>query len=342
MSSRARDSGESSGVTGANQGRPGTKVCGMSHVPPSAKRLGIGRAELALIGITIIWGATFLLVHVSLEHTGPWFFVGARFLAAGLISAVVFRRLLTGLRWKELAAGSAIGLTIYLGYGLQTVGLQTIDSSTSAFITALYVPLVPLLQWLVFRKAPSRMALIGVALAFVGLVLLADPTRVGMQWGYGEIVTLVGTLPIAAEIILIGWFAGRVSVGRVTVVQLMVAGVLAFLTMPIVGESAPSFSWTWLVPAIALGAASCLIQLTMNWAQRTVSPTRATIIYAGEPVWAGIIGRVAGDRLSPISIVGAALIVVGSLISDLRPRSTDEFVEEPPSNPEAPPKGSGP
>lgn len=84
-------------------------------------------------------------------------------------------------------------------------------------------------------------------------------------------------------------------------------------------------------PPGALGGASCLIQITMNWAQRSVSPTRATIIYAGEPVWAGIIGRIAGERLAPVAILGAVFIVVGSLVSELRPRNSsvdDPHTEE--------------
>lgn len=283
--------------------------------------LSFSRAELALLAITALWGATFLIVHTAVQFTGPWFFVGARFLTAGLISAVVFRSALRGIRWREVGAGAAIGLTIHLGYGLQTVGLQTISSSSSAFITALYVPLVPLLQWLVFRKAPRLMTLVGVVLAFAGLLLLAGPDASGLQLGFGEIVTLVSTIAIAAEILLIGFFAGRVDLGRVTVVQLFVAGLLSFATMPLVGEALPAFSWVWLAAAVGLGAASCAIQLTMNWAQRSVSPTRATIIYAGEPVWGGIVGRLAGDRLPPVAILGAALIVAGVLVSELRLRT---------------------
>ncbi|WP_167440066.1 DMT family transporter [Clavibacter capsici] len=280
------------------------------------------RPEWALIGITAIWGGTFLAVHVAMEHSGPLFFVGLRFLAAGLISAIVFRRTLGGMRRVDLGAGAAIGVMIFLGYGLQTYGLQTIPSSTSAFITALYVPLVPLLQWAAFRRRPSALALVGVALAFVGLLLVAGPQE-GVALGTGELATLVSTLPIAAEIILIGLFAGRVDVGRVTVVQLLVAGALALVCMPVAGEAIPAFSWVWLVAALALGASSCLIQLTMNWAQRSVSPTRATIIYAGEPVWAGVVGRVAGERLPALAILGAALIVAGTLVSELRPRAAD-------------------
>lgn len=297
----------------------------------SRKRL-LSKQELALVLVTAVWGSTFLVVHIAVQYSGPWFFVGMRFLAAGVISAVIFARVLPGMRWKEIGAGSAIGVMIFLGYGLQTVGLQTINSSTSAFITALYVPLVPVLQWIVFRKAPRLLTWIGVALAFTGLMLIADPTSVGFTFGEGEIMTLISTLPIAAEIILISVFARKVNIGRVTVVQLLVAGLLAILTMPIVGESVPAFSWVWVASAAALGAASCIIQLTMNWAQQSVSPTRATIIYAGEPVWAGIVGRIAGDRLPAIAILGAAFIVAGAIVSELNPRKraeTEDVVRAP-------------
>lgn len=296
------------------------------------RRLRMGRPsreELLLVLITFVWGTTFLIVHVAMGHSGPWFFVGLRFAVAGLISAVIFHRALRGTRWRDVGAGASIGAMIWLGYGLQTVGLQTISSSTSAFITALYVPLVPLLQWLVLRRRPSRTTLVGVALAFVGLMLLADPGAVGFGLGPGEVATLVSTLPIAAEIILISLFAGKVDLGRVTVVQLLTASLLSLATMPATGEGLPAFSWVWLAAAVGLGAASCAIQLTMNWAQRSVSPTRATIIYSGEPVWGGIIGRIAGDRLPAIAIVGAVLIVAGSLVSELKPRRSGPEAAEP-------------
>ncbi|WP_260857306.1 DMT family transporter [Microbacterium sp. 1.5R] len=274
--------------------------------------------ETALLAITAVWGSTFLLVHWAMQHSGPWFFVGIRFLVAGVISVVIFRGALRGIRWPDIGAGVAIGVMIHLGYGLQTVGLQTIDSSTSAFITAMYVPLVPLAQWAVFRRRPPTMAFVGAGLAFVGLVLIAGPDAFALTLGSGEIVTMISTLPIAAEIILISLFAGRIDLGRITVVQLLTAGLLGLLTMPVVGESVPEFSWVWVGCAIGLGAASCLIQLTMNWAQKSVSPTRATIIYAGEPVWAAIVGRVAGERLPVTALLGGALVVVGILASELK------------------------
>lgn len=288
---------------------------------------GVSRPELALVAITAVWGGTFLVVHTAMAVSGPMFFVGLRFLTAGLISAIVFRRALRGIRWPEILAGAAIGAAIFGGYGLQTVGLQTIDSSTSAFITAFYVPLVPLLQWLVFRKAPRAAALVGIALAFVGLLLVAGPDASGLSLGPGELITLASTLPIAGEIIMISLFTARYDLGRLTVVQLLTAGVLGFVAMPVVGEAVPAFSWVWVAAAVGMGVASCVIQLTMTWAQRSVSPTKATIIYTGEPVWAGVVGAAAGERIAPLAILGTALILAGTLISELRPRRATDPVD---------------
>lgn len=282
------------------------------------KLAGTRGSEAALVGITMIWGTTFLAVHSLLDHTGPLMLTGLRFGFAALVLAAIFAPHLKGITRRELMAGAIVGTAIFFGYALQAKGMETIPSSKSAFITALYVPLVPLLQWAVLRRRPHIMAWAGIALAFTGLVLLAGPDGASLGLGAGEVFTLIATLAIAAEILLVSAFAGSVDVRRVSLVQLAVASLLSFLAMPLTGEAVPDFSWTLVLAAGALGAASALIQVTMNWAQKRVSPTRATLIYAGEPVWAGIVGRLAGERLPGLAILGAVLIVLGVIVSELR------------------------
>jgi drug/metabolite transporter (DMT)-like permease len=141
-----------------------------------------------------------------------------------------------------------------------------------------------------------------------------------LNFSPGEIATLIGAVAIAAEIILISAFAGQVDVRRVTVVQLATASVLSFLMVVPMGEALPGFSWLLLFSAVGLGLTSAVIQVAMNWAQKSVSPTRATLIYAGEPVWAGVVGRIAGERFPPIAMVGAALIVAAVIVSEMKTR----------------------
>jgi len=277
---------------------------------PARLYLRITRQELVLIFITMVWGGTFLVVHRAMAYSGPFFFVGLRFATASLLLACFFWRYLRALTWLEIRAGTMIGLAIAGGYGLQTWGMQTISSSQSAFLTALYVPVVPLLQW---------------------LVLVAGPQQSGIALSAGESATLLSTL--AAEIILISRYAGQVDVRRVTLVQLLVASACAFLFMIPNGEALPSFSLPLVLSAAGLGAASALIQVTMNWAQRSVSPVRATVIYAGEPVWAGIVGRLAGERLPAAALLGGALIVCGVIVSELRLRRKKAVPDEAPQKP---------
>ncbi|WP_426155275.1 DMT family transporter [Pseudomonas sp. TSRC2-2] len=289
------------------------------NISPSRIRFSrFSKAECVLVLITMIWGGTFLLVQHAMTVSGPMFFVGLRFAAAAAIVALFSWRHLRELTLFEVKAGSFIGVAIMLGYGLQTVGLQSIPSSQSAFITALYVPFVPLLQWLVMGRRPGLMPSIGIMLAFTGLMLLSGPSGASLNFSPGEIATLISAVAIAAEIILISTFAGQVDVRRVTVVQLAVTAVLSFLLVVPTGEVIPDFSWLLLATALGLGAASAAIQVAMNWAQKSVSPTRATLIYAGEPVWAGIVGRMAGERLPAIALVGAGLIVVAVIVSELK------------------------
>ncbi|WP_330986048.1 MULTISPECIES: DMT family transporter [Enterobacterales] len=284
----------------------------------SRYQFSIKPQEALLIVITMFWGGTFLAVQYAVTLSDPFFFVGLRFATAALAVGALSFRLLRGLTRLELKAGVSIGIAIAMGYSLQTWGLQTISSSKSAFITAMYVPLVPLLQWLCLGRVPGLMSCTGIALAFIGLILLAGPEGNMLALGAGELITLTGAIAIAAEIILISAWAGKVDVRRVTVVQLATASLVAFIAMVPAGESVPDFSPGLLIVALGLGIFSAIIQVVMNWAQRSVSPTRATVIYTGEPVWAGIFGRMAGERLPMLALLGGLFIVAGVLVSELK------------------------
>ncbi|OAL77324.1 transporter [Acinetobacter sp. SFB] len=290
----------------------------MSNAP---SRFKTKAPQLALILITIIWGGSFLTVQYGLNFASPMFFVGCRFAVAMLFVSLFSWKDLSGINFKEIAAGALIGLVIAIGYGTQTIGLQSISSSESAFLTALYVPLVPLLLWLLFAKTPQFMTWCGAGLAFLGLVFLTGNGFGHLQLNFGQLITLLGSIAIALEIILIGFFAGKVNVHRVTVIQLGFASLFAFCMMPVTGEAwNPAFSWPLLIILSGLGLASAAIQLVMNWAQREVDPSQAAIIYSGEPVWAALIGRLAGERLPILAILGGALVVMAVIVSEWKPR----------------------
>ncbi|UTO28462.1 DMT family transporter [Bartonella harrusi] len=295
------------------------------------KRPLLSKQELALFAATILWGITFLVTHIAVRYSGPLFFVGFRLMVASFMCGAIFWRSMKGITVYEVFAGVAIGLGMFFGYGLQAMGLQTIMSSQSAFITALYVPIVPILQWIVFKKPPRLACWIGIVFAFIGLILVSGQKPGSFDFSKGEILTLLGALAIAGEVILIGIFANKVDSRRITIIQLFFSGLFSFSFMPLVGERIPEFSWIWLSIGAGLALMSAVIQLAMNWAQKSISPTRATLIYAGEPVWAGIVGRLAGERLSSLALLGGALILIGIIVAELQPsqwRKKDKVIKK--------------
>lgn len=284
-------------------------------------RYPLAGPELALIAITFIWGATFWIAQQAVAVSGPLAFVAARFGIAAILGAVICGRQLRGLTRQELKAGLLIGIAIFGGYGLMTFGLTSISSSKSAFITAFYVPMVPLLQWVLFKQKPHWGVWIAVSAALCGLLLLNGLGEAASGYGIGEIATSLGAVVIALEIILISRVAPHLGTMRVTVVQLATASLLAMSAMPLVGEPLPALSGVFVASTVGVGCASAIIQYVMNWAQKRISATKATLIYAGEPVWAGLVGHTAGEHLPGSALAGALLIISAGILSEWRPAS---------------------
>jgi len=173
---------------------------------------------------------------------------------------------------------------------------------------------VPLLQLLIQRRRPAATVWVGVALACAGLMLLAGPQPgVSAPLG-GEALVLGAAFCAACEILLIAHFARRCDPRRLAVVECLVVAGLALILSRASGEAWPAPRLAWMLPAAGLGVASAFLQISVNWAQRSVPPARATLIYALEPVWAGIAGALAGEQMGRLQIAGAVLIVLALVV----------------------------
>jgi drug/metabolite transporter (DMT)-like permease len=282
-----------------------------------------------LVFITMLWGGSFLAVQHALQWSGPFGLVAVRFSLAALLLALLLRRRLGGLTRQELSAGAMTGTALFFGYSLQCVGLETISSSKSAFLTALYVPMVPLLQWVWFRRTPGAAAWLGIGLAFAGAVCLSDPSRLNGSFGIGEALTVAAALAVAFEILLLSHLSRGCDPLRLAFVQMAFVAITCSVVAAARGEALPQPTPPFLMTIVVLGVATALIQFAMVWAQQQVSATRATLIYSLEPVWAGLVGRLAGEQLGPLGVFGGALIVLGLVVSSRRPAEADHALAAP-------------
>lgn len=280
------------------------------------------RADLALVVVVAIWGATFVLVKEALADASTLLFLALRFslgaVALGLVFLRSYGRAVAVKR--SLAAGAIAGVCLFCGYFFQTTGLRYTTPSKSAFITALSIVMVPLLVSLVKKSVPHAAELAGVALATAGLGLMTLE-RHSLVLNRGDLLTVVCAAAFALHIMVLGHYSGKVSVelmslGQVATTALIASGSFWWAETPRVRWS-PQLITALVVTGLLATALAFTVQ---TWAQRHTSPTRTALIIALEPVFAWVVSLLlAAERFSARGLVGGLLILGGVVLAELKP-----------------------
>jgi drug/metabolite transporter (DMT)-like permease len=275
-------------------------------------------AELLLVLITLIWGATFVVVKGALNDASPLPFVALRFTLAGALLLVVLAR--GHIDRKAWAPGLALGAFLWLGFAGQTSGLVYTSPSKSAFITGFSVILVPLLMvfW-GFRLRAASLA--GAAFGLAGLYLLVAPPGLSesIHVNRGDLLVLLGSVAFAFHIVLVGVYTRRISFLHLVPVQILTVGVLAaaawlFSPRPVLHATARLIA-ALLITAILATAFAFSVQ---NWAQQFTPPAHTALIFALEPVFAAITSRlILGEHLGKRVLIGSGLILAGMVFSEV-------------------------
>ncbi len=291
----------------------------------AASTLRERRGDAALIGAAICFGTTFVVVQDAVARVEPLPFLGVRFAIGALVLWPLARR--RPATPVEVRHGIMSGVALTAGYVLQTIGLQYTGSATSAFITYLLVVFVPVLGFLVLRRRPHRVTLVGIAVAVVGLVLLTDPGGAGATSGLGrgEVLTLGCAVAFAAHVVILGETAHRHDPIRLAAIQVTVVAVVC--SIPGIWLGGYAFPASALAAAAATAilatAVAFVLQVT---GQRTVPPSRAALLLLLEPVFAGILAALRGDGLTQTQLGGATLILLAVLATETLPQRLDRAV----------------
>lgn len=278
---------------------------------------------LALFLATSFWGSSFLTISSTLEYTNPLTLVMMRFSLGALFVAMMLGRGITRIPASTWKAGAVCGAVIYAGYCTNAIGLMTIESSMSGFLTALYVPLTPLLIWVVYGRTPAPGAFAGAMLAFVGLIFLANPFTLTFSNNPGEWITILSALISAGEIIIVGKYAPKAQARQLAFTQLASVAVIALVGVVIASLAdlplkETTFNSTVWAGALWLAVIVAFVQVLLSWAQRYVPAGRAAVIFAMESVFAAILGWFAGENLGISGLFGGILIVSGILLGEMR------------------------
>jgi drug/metabolite transporter (DMT)-like permease len=278
------------------------------------------KAHLLLVLVTLVWGATFVVIKNALAEITPLLFNAIRMTLAAIALFVIFRKKLHGITRRAIISGFVVGVFLFFGYQFQTTGLRLTTPSKSAFLTGVSVVLVPVFLALFWRRRISHGTLFGVICAFIGLYLMTIPSGGALHGvNLGDVLSAGCAVGFAFQIIFTGRATTHHPFAQISCVMMASCAALMWLTIPLIERPhmqwTPNVLWAIVVTGLLGTAAAFTIQA---WAQQFTPPTHTALIFSLEPVFAWMTSFVVlGERLGVRAAAGAGLILAGVLISEL-------------------------
>lgn len=278
-------------------------------------------AKLAIFTATLIWGSSFIIVKDVTDTMPTSTLLAIRFIGASLLLSLIFHRSFKHIDRLYVIYGGFFGLLLFTAYSLQTLGITDTTPGKNAFLTAVYVVMVPFMAWGMTKKKPDRynIAAALICLVGIGLVSLTNDLTIRM----GDILTLGGGVFYALHIIAVS----KLSEGRdpvlLTIFQFASAGVCAAICSllfdrsgwdAIIFNSDMVLSLLYLV--VGCTATALLLQ---NFGQKYTSPSTASLLLSLESVFGVAFSVAFGREESSVRLyIGFVLIFIAVIISETK------------------------
>jgi len=277
----------------------------------------MSRADLSLLVIAAIWGTTFALLRDTMRILDPTELMAVRFTLATVVLGAIYWKRLIPVRRRWLLDGLWLGVWLTIGYLTQVFGLLTISASRSAFITGTYIVFTPFIAWAAFRVRPALGEFLGVAVVFVGLSCFA--ADLGFSLSPGDLWTLGCALAFAVQIVITHVVGKRSDPIPLSVVQMGVGAIVGWAFVGARGGmQVPWDRIPWGVMIYLAVVATALVITLQTWALARTSSVKAALLFSTEPIFAAMFAAAFfAERMTPREILGAALILVGVLVSEL-------------------------
>ena len=285
-------------------------------------------AEFGLVAAALIWGFNFILVKLALGHMPPIYYVGLRFLVGSVFLLPFSWKQMRRLDRQGWLIGIGVGVLLFGGFALQTIGLATTSPGVSGFLTGLYVIMVPVFIGVATGRWPSPMVGVGVVVVVGGFALLSLYGH--LAFGWGEIFTILATIFWALHILGVAYGSNRL--GSLAFVQLQLstcavlslAGSFAFEHPPLLPgwPAIGAILWTGIM-------GSLVAYVLMVVGQKHTPPTLAGLIMSLEAVFALFFSIVVGyDSLTMRTLLGFALVFAGTTVARLGSEKEPEMAAE--------------
>lgn len=271
-------------------------------------------AEIILLIVGILWGFGYIASDLLVEDLGPFTLIGARFLiGSGVLAVIYFKRL--KLLKGELFKVGIVGLALFVAFAFQTVALTKTSTTNVSFITGTNVIFVPIVAFLLTKKALEIKNFVAAGLAVLGLLFLTGGLSAFQP---GDILALLGAILFAVHIGLIGKFANDVDIIKLAVWQMFICAIFAFVAAFLIKEPVVAslqiadmklLLFTGIVP-------SALCFLGQNVGLKYTSEAKGSLILNTESLWGAIFAIILLGEAFSISLVIAAILMITAILID--------------------------
>ncbi|WP_026678241.1 DMT family transporter [Fictibacillus gelatini] len=272
-----------------------------------------------LLVTAIIWGSGFVVTDIALQYLTPYQVMAGRFVLATLLLTMLFGFKLKTLTKSVVWKGAILGTFLFLGFVLQTVGLQYTTPSKNAFLTAVNVVIVPIIAYLLYKRRIDRFEMAGSVIALAGIGLLSIESS--MTVNIGDLLSLACAVAFAFDIFYTNRFAKKEDPISLTIVQFITASLLSVVAVLIKGDIPTSLASEGVYSILYLAVFSTTIAyLFQNKAHQYTTATKAAIILSTESFFGMLLSVLfLHEVLTGRMVTGAVFIMIAILIAELKP-----------------------
>ena len=288
---------------------------------------------LLLFLTALMWGTSFSARKIGLLYMTPIFFNGLRFLLGCFFIILIYIIFQKGkldptksVNGEELLSlktqikgGAIMGLILGMGGLFQQLALVSGTAGKTAFFTALYTVMVPIISAIFLRTKVPGKVWVGAVIAVAGIYLIGGGG--GFSMSQSDVLALFCALSFAIQILVTGKFSPKSNGLFLSIVQAFVAGILNLIIALFI-ESGNSFEavmkafWPLIVSSLVAMAIPYSLQII---AQKNAPPSIAAIVLSLESVFGALFGAaVLGERMTIIQIMGCVLIFCAIVIAQLK------------------------
>jgi len=288
--------------------------------------------EGALLLTTLLWSVTFVIIKESLVSVSPVVFVSLRFAIASLILSPFIIKAFKKIDKELLMTGLFLSLFFFAGFATQTIGLKYTTATKSGFITGTFILFTPLFQYLIEKKLPKKENIYGIILIITGLLFLSSKgntffnifTELGGSFNIGDFFTLLTAISFALYLVYLDIVTKKYDYMPLVYMQILftaVMGILFAIFLSLTGFEGIKFSFNnqvFFALAYVSVFATIITTFLQTKYQKTVTPTKAGIIFSFEPLLAALFAfYILDERISSFGYIGGAFIFSGLIITEI-------------------------